>query len=165
MKNIGSLQINKGLLGELQVKVWDALPTCDESCSLWEEKCPYDKTKRICDLRKNYVENVFTSLSKACDDQDDITMHRLGFLLIPLYTSLISIKMEIHSKNGNIRGFKGGVDPIYREMRETIRMIDMMLKDLGIDKNKDGKGNKRKDFVNGNAEYYEDLLNEGMVPS
>lgn len=164
MKNVGSLQICKGSIGELQVKMWDVLPTCDETCSIYE-KCPYDKTKRICDLRKNYVENVFVSLSKSVDEEDEISMHRMGMLLIPLYTSLISIKLDIHSRNGNVRGFKGTVDPIYREMRETIRMIDGMLKDMGIDKVKDKEGRKRKDFVNGNAEYYEDLLNEGMVPS
>jgi hypothetical protein len=165
MKNVGSLSIYKGNIGEVQVKLWDALPTCDSSCELWEEKCPYDKTKKICDLRKNYVENVFTSLNKAVDERDEVTMHRLGFLLMPLYTSLISIKMEIHAKNGNIRGMKGSVDPIYRELRETIRMIDLMLKDLGINKNKDEEGKKRRDLINGNAEYYDDLLNEGMLPT
>jgi hypothetical protein len=164
MKNIGSLSIHKGPMGQFHLKLWDALPICDASCPLFEEQCPYDKTKRICDLRKTYVENVMSSLYKAVEEKDEMMMHRVGMLLIPLYTSLISIKLDIHAMNGRVSDSKGRVNGIYRELRETIKTIDAFLKDLGIDKVKGASKNGKGDLLNGNGSYYEDLLNEGKVP-
>ena len=161
MKNIGSLTIHKGKIGEVAVKLWDVVPICDANCPLWEEECPYEKNKTRCELRRNYVESVFNSLSSAIEDKDDLTMHRVGMLLMPLYTSLISIKLDIHAKQGSVRGARGGVDGIYREMRETIKLIDAFLKDLNI--SKDGP-NGRGDLLNGDGEYYEHLLKHGQVP-
>ena len=163
MKNVGSLTIHKGKIGELAVKMWDCLPLCDSDCSLWETECPYDRNKTRCELRRNYIESVFNSLSTAIDSKDDLTMHRVGMLLIPLYTSLISIKLEIHAKNGSLRASSGRVDPIYREMRETIKMIDSMLKDLNIDKDKGSTG--KGDLLNGDGDYYEHLIKKGEVPA
>lgn len=165
MKNTGSLSIHKGKLGELAIKMWDVIPVCDANCPLWEEECPYDKSKTRCELRRQYIESVFSSLSNAIENKDEMIMHRVGMLLMPLYTSLISIKLEIHAKQGSMRSSRGGVDPIYRELRETIKLIDSMLKDLGIDKEKGGSDNGKGDLLNGDGDYYEHLLNEGQVPA
>jgi hypothetical protein len=165
MKNIGSLSIHKGKIGEIAVKVWDVIPVCDANCPLWEEECPYDKNKTRCELRRQYIESVFSSLSNAIKDKDQLTIHRVGMLLMPLYTSLISIKLEVHAKQGGMRSSRGGVDPIYKELRETIKLIDSMLKDLGIDKEKGGSGNGKGDLLNGDGDYYDTLLNEGQVPA
>lgn len=162
MQNIGNLMIHKGKIGEISMKMWDAVPLCDSHCPLWESQCPYDKTQPRCQLRRVYIESVVNSLNKAVSAKDEMTMHRIGMLLVPLYTSLISIKLDIYARGGNMRGSKGGVDQIYRELRDTIRLIDSMLKDLDI--NKDVKG-KSRGFLDGDADYYDDLLQDGHVPA
>lgn len=162
MKNTGTLAIDKGLVKQIKVKLWDAVPLCDANCKLWEEICPYDKRKKFCDLRRNYIDTVFTSLQANCDLTDSLKMHQVGMLLMPLYTSLISIKLEIHQNKGNVRGSKG-IDPIYKEQRETIKLIMTLLRDLGIDKGivppsgRKGSG----DPLNGDGDYYDNLLNGG----
>lgn len=162
MKNVGMLSIHKGTLDNFKVKMFDAIPLCDENCPLYEELCTYDKTRRHCDLRRQYITSVFDSLSVAVKDWDEVAMLRVGMHLMPLYTMLVTFKMEAYNKQGQIRTKRGGIDPIYKEMRETIKMIDGMLKELGVSKETGGTG--KGDLLNGDGDYYEMLLKGQGVP-
>lgn len=163
MKNIGSLSIFKGTVGGIQLKMWDAIPQCDDRCDLWDE-CVYEKKKK-CALRKAYINSVIESFVKALEKKDEVTMMRVGLLLMPLYTNLINLKLASYDMNGRVRYGKG-VDPVMKEMRETIKQIDGMLVDLGLAVS-NGKGKvtgKPNNFLDGDGDYYDELIN-GREPA
>lgn len=169
MKNLGSLSIFKGEIGDTGDRMisWDAVPECDESCKLYDA-CPYDKSKKRCNLRVKYVESVMKSLTKSVKDPDPITLIRMGMLLMPLFNSLVDLKIEKHMSNGRVRGMKG-IDPVMKEMRETIKQIDSMLVDLGVKVggslvDSKGKAVKRDNFLNGDSSYYDEMIGEGRMP-
>jgi len=159
MQNAGSLSIHKGKLGELNLKMWDAVPLCSEDCRLWNE-CPYDDRRGRCQLRKVYVENVFDSLKLAITNRDELTMHKVGMLLMPLYSSLISLKIEAYSMGGRVRGSSGKVDNIFREIRDTVKLISSFLDELNVK-----PSGKASNPLDGDGSYYESLLSEGKVPA
>ena len=83
-------------------------------------------------------------------------------MLIPLYTQLIEFKMAHFGTRGNIY-FGKGVNPIFKEMRQTIIMINKILKELMIEfpgkKGSPIKGGSSGDSINGDGDYYDNMMN------
>jgi len=77
-------------------------------------------------------------------------------MLIPRYSHLVTFKILEFSLKGNVLTGRGTVSPIYREMRETIKTINSILRELRIDPKSSSS------FVNGDSDYYETLM-EGEV--
>jgi len=166
MKNIGSLTLNKGKLGDITARIWDAVPPCNQSCELYESSCPYDKKTPRCTLRIVYIESVIDSLNAAVKVKDELAIHRIGLLLVPLYSMLINIKLDMYMRGGSMRGSKGGIDGIYRECRDTIKMIDGMLASFCVEtKGKFGEPKPDKGLLNGDSDYYDSLIEDGHIPA
>ena len=158
MKNIGSTELDKGVDGELKLVIWDAVPECSEICPIFE-MCNYKQLKNKCSMRKKYIKKVVDQLSKVVDKTDD-NWHKVGFMLVPLYSMLISFKISaLAVQDPIVRGKMGlKAHPSYKEIRETIKTINQLLSDLNVSK-KD-----RKQFLNGDSDYYENMINNGEMP-
>jgi len=158
MKDLGSMTLYKGKLGDVQLIMWDALPECNEECSIYEE-CPYEKNRNKCEMRRRYLESVMESLEAGVKKKDEISSITVGLMVAPLFQSLISFKIFAHGLDHSIM-LKNKVHPIYREIRQTIKEISSLLKDLGLTTD-----DKAKNYLDGNSEFYDEMIKNGRTVS
>ncbi len=113
----------------------------------------------LCILRKRYLNSVFgtiqacvtgkkgiassssaketkaltTSLSALTSSNEEFKMHIIGMMLVPLYSHLASFKIYEHSLKGSVLCGSGKlpkINPVYKEMRDTIRTILAMCRSI-----------------------------------
>lgn len=121
---------------------WDFATDCTgKDCPLYS-KCHYTKQWEVnktnkCRMQLRYMKNVIFAfvdkMRKAKkSDQEDII--KLGYHLLPLYAQLFKFKvwehgnseLVIHSSRGDPR-----VHPVYKEIREIIKTITNVWRDIG----------------------------------
>ena len=158
MKDIGDMSLYKGKLGDVQMIMWDALPDCTDECPIFD-KCPYDYKRIKCEMRRRYLESVMTSLEKGVQKKDEMSALTVGLMVAPLFTALISFKIFEHSLQHQVM-LRTKVHPIYKEIRQTIKEISSLLKDLGITED-----TKNKSYLDGNSEYYDEMIQKGRTVS
>jgi len=136
----------------------DIAPLCSEDCPL-HDTCTYQKVGR-CRVHVRYLNDLYRNLNSTVEkfkcDEDKI---RFGLHIIPLYSQLLTFKM--YESAFNIKDVMLGnkVHPIYREIRETIRTLDSMMKDLKLQvKGMKGVPGNANDG-DGSYGYYEKLMN------
>ena len=164
MTKTGSLSMYKGTLGNVQIRMWDAIPDCDVSC-LNYETCPDAGSKKRCEIRRKYVDSVFKDISPSFK-KDSLSAHKAGLLLMPLYNQLITFKLAAHASQHNVYA-KSKINPIFKEIRETIKLINQLLDELGIDPDtgRGIKGQKKGGLVDGDSNYYDSLIEDGGTPA
>lgn len=152
-RKLGNLGIHKGRMDDVSITMWDAVPHCDpQSCPL-AETCPYQKVGR-CTLRVKYLANVFDSVSRLPENMDPMTILKIGMHIIPLYSQLCRFKMEEYNCDTMIADSKGNqkVNPIFREIRETIKCCSSLVAELG--------GATAAGLpADGDSDYYDNLFN------
>jgi len=158
MRNLGDMTLYKGKLGDVQLIMWDALPQCVEECTIYTT-CPFDKGRLKCEMRRRYLESVMKSLEEGVKKKDEISALTIGLLIAPLFQHLISFKIFEHSLGHNIMA-KTKIHPIYKEIRQTIKEISGLLKDLGLTEASKGKG-----YLDGDPDYYDELISKGRTPA
>lgn len=171
----GSPIVYKGRGGKTKVRMfcWDFVGQCDKTCGI-RKRCVHlagfglkapememMKRTNICIVQKKYLDIIYETLMDDVDkfsEQDSIS---LGLHLMPLYGHLIKMKIAEASMNSLLIDSPGGkksINPIYREIRETIRLISTLSKDFGV---KHGsKMLPNMDFVNGDPEYYDRMMRD-----
>ena len=122
--------------------------------------CKHLKRERQCQIQVKYLKAVTNIVLANVTTRELTSIQRMkiGFHLQPLYRALCRLKMEELSLRRPTQLTNTGaraMHPVYREIRETIKVITTVLKDLGID------GEKVKEKSDG---YYEDLFEEGEKP-
>ena len=163
MRDIGDMTLYKGKLGDVQLIMWDALPSCNDECTLYTD-CPYIhddalKKRSKCEMRRRYLESVMSNLEKAIKTKDEISSITMGLMIAPLFQHLISFKIYAHSLEHSVM-IKNKVHPIYKEIRATIKEINGLLSGLGITEN-----DKKRNMLDGNANYYDDMIRKGQIAS
>lgn len=123
--------------------------------------CRHLKRDRKCQIQLKYLRAVtdIVLANVQIEDLTPIQRMKIGFHLQPLYRALCRLKMEELSLRRPTQLTNTGtrvMHPVYREIRETIKVITVVLKDLGID------GEKVKEKEGG---YYENLFEEGEKPA
>lgn len=162
-QRLGNIQIHKGATKDgMPVVMWDAVPQCiPESCKM-EEVCPYTHAGK-CGVKLKYLGHVYESLLGQVDRNDAIALFKIGFHLVPLYGHLIQFKMEEYGAKvmcvqGNGKRY---INPIFKEIRETVKVISAVMKDM--------KGSVEADIMrdmitNGDEDYYDSLFsNDGNI--
>jgi len=134
-KEIGKFGVTKGNSDDdNQLYSWDAISDClGDECACFE-MCEYSKIGK-CRLQLNYIKGITNIIYKNFSAKlDEPTCFRVGMHLIPLYGILCRLKMEEIVVNRAVHMTKGGfkIHPIYKEIRETIRGIENMWKNLGF---------------------------------
>lgn len=150
------------------VVVWNACHNCrGVDCSI-ADRCEFCGEDEKCLVMYYYLDNVFKSALRITGEGiGDQSMNRIGLHIIPLYAHLVKFKIEelsiedpmIRSRN------KVQIHPIYKEIRNTISLIDKMWVELGL---KDTRKEMKEpgditDLIKdeaGDTSYYEDMINE-----
>lgn len=143
--------IDKDKVEDTSLVLFDTITNCVlKECPIYNS-CPYDKKKNIsCLVRERYLDHCLKTLNSVPNKLDKLSMMKIGFSLIPLYSQLINFKILAHSLDSVMEGRK--IHPIYREIRETIKLITTLLKDLAPD--------EKEQFDSDSSDYYNELFNE-----
>ena len=141
--------------------VWNAPKICfEESCPI-VSRCECPKEGGVCSMHKNYLESIYISaidiLGIGITTRDAV---RLGMHIIPLYSILFELKLAVAACTsvytvGRDSGIR--INPIYKELREHIKCIDDMWKNLGF---KQLAGFGTGNTVDGDSDYCENLFIE-----
>lgn len=158
-KRLGNVQIHKGATKEgIPVVMWDAVPHCEPETCKMEQVCPYTHSGK-CGVKLKYLNHVYTSLIGQVNEDDAIALFKIGFHLVPLYGHLIQFKMEEYGSRVMYADEKGkrSINPIFREIRETIKVINTIMKDMKSSVEADIMRDMIKD---GDSDYYDNLFND-----
>lgn len=184
-----SLVVTRGQKEDLHLAVWDAVGVCTGNEDSDEDRCPLhldcpylvvtnpnllrlstggstDPDK--CVLQAKYLDYIYKSL--VLDNRKHLDQHQvdsIGLHLLPLYGHLIKFKMIEFAVNNNVivssmKGLKA-VHPIYKEIRETIKTIAAMWRDIGLREAKvtqPGNPDLEALMLNGDPSYYEGLCEQ-----
>lgn len=130
---IGNDRLKKGELANGRLfYAWDAVHECSgDRCSIFD-KCGYIKTGK-CAVQVKYLETFFSSVLNTYTHLDDTVLYKMGMHLVPLYSQLCRLKIEEMSVteiiNINEKGTRM-INPIFKEIRETLKVIHLMWRDL-----------------------------------
>lgn len=144
---LGDVRLEKGRWGNkedsIYILAWDFAEDCTGiKCPLYE-KCEYIQIQKSvpcertskCALQQKYLKSVMKAVvekmkkNKATEE----TVIKLGYHLIPLYAQLFKFKMW-ETYNKEIIIYSQGspkVHPVYKEMREIIKTLTSVWKDIG----------------------------------
>jgi len=138
--DISNSSMQKGLVREGKSLIaWDCIQECHtEDCPIRNaclfKPLPTDEVKK-CNVQIQYLnaltDMVFTTYRYLNDD----VLYKIGMHIIPLYSMLCRQKIVEKSlinitfldNKGNIK-----MHPIYKEIRETMRIISDMWKSVGV---------------------------------
>ena len=166
---MGDLSINRGKIEDRHLIAWDTIQDCrDEECIL-TTMCYY-KREGKCTLQMNYLRAVQNMVFRNFRDTlTETQLFRIGLHLIPLYKVLIKLKMRelvvddvlTETTQGSLKAH-----PVFKEIRDTIKLIEMMWKSLNLVGGTSGGGAgvpDIDDFINGATGAYESMVegNEG----
>lgn len=135
--DISSDNINKGLVREGKSLIaWDCIQTCDlENCPI-SETCVYKKNEGDkCKLQVEYLQSLTNMILTTYRYLNDDMLYKVGMQLIPLYSMLCRqkiveksvISLAYFDAKGIVR-----IHPIYKEIRETIKTITVVSKEIGF---------------------------------
>ena len=156
---MGQVGICRGEVGEVLLYNWDAVQECiDEKCPA-HSMCGYVRKGR-CTVQLQYLKSIGTIIFRNYEHLlTEPLLYRIGMHLTPLYKTLCRLKIqELGVKNIVNIDDKGihRIHPVFKEIRETIKIIDMTWSKLGLNNMSFEAGGKELP-VNGDGEYYEGL--------
>ncbi len=167
IQGAGNLNIFKGYINNIQFTMFDSLPDCNERCIMFNSCTVKAVNNNIedtekCEIKKRYMNAVLSSLKEGLPEQDVMTVHKMGILLLPLYQQLISFKLAeyaMDTESGMINNvfIKSRINPVYKEIRAVIKMINDMLNEMSIEGSKAG-------YEKGDGDYYDTLFEAGETP-
>lgn len=142
--------------------LWNCVQDCIEDCPIYDS-CPYNREDSKCELRKKYIRSVVNSLEKGIKQKDEIAAMKIGLMLVPLFNQLVTFKLIAHAQHGNemfISSKKIQINPVFKEIRDIMKDINGLLRDLSLDREVE-----RKSLLNGDSDYYDTMIQNGKVPA
>lgn len=137
-RNTGSKSLHKGEVREgVQLVSWDCIQECDpERCPIGL-KCLHATQSfgKQCMLQVDYINELTTTILDQFPDIAVDDMYRFGMHLVPLYSNLCRMKIVewslrdimVEDSRGNLK-----IHPIYAEIRNTIKTITSVWRDMGF---------------------------------
>ena len=166
---IGALHLDKGLVRkDVSMFAWDGVQTCDPTTCIVVDQCSYIKRGK-CAVQMKYLEALYNAILGTYKYMDDVMLFKIGMQIIPLYVQLVKMQMlELSLTSPIYTSEKGNIlpHPVYKEIRETLKTIYTMWKDLDLSftfNAKPGLGPKSSEFgddVNGDPNYYKKMTSD-----
>lgn len=156
---IGGQSLQKGELRDgKQLVAWDCVQECDPLVCPIGNNCTYvsNKGDAKCQLQIEYIQSFINTVFGTYRYMGEDDMYKVGMHLVPLYSQLCRQKIvEKSVKSLCYEDAKGRVciHPIYKEMRETMKVISMQWKDIGISAAIDPNLPNPNQFVGGRAGF------------
>lgn len=139
-RNIGSTTICKGEVREgVQLVAWDCIQDCDPAMCPLGQDCDFvgksHSANSKCALQTEYIQSFIDVVLKTFKYLDESDLYKVGMHLVPLYSQLCRHKI-LEKSVGQVAyiDHKGcpKIHPVYKEIRETIRIISGLWKDMGV---------------------------------
>lgn len=136
-----SIDINAGTLakGEFregkQLVAWDCIQECRDRCPIYHLGCAYKAVSKPCGLQTDYINNLTNTIAKTYRYLNDDMLFKVGMQLVPLYSQLCRQKIVEKSVLSLTYEDNKGVTrihPIYKEIRETIKCITVVWREIGF---------------------------------
>jgi hypothetical protein len=169
MKNVGDLALSKGEIRDgVSLHAWDSVQECNPDTCPVIDKCNYLHVGK-CKVQLKYLETLYTAIDKSYKYLDEAMLFKVGMQIVPLYTQLMKLQIvELALPNPMIYSAKGQlmVHPVYKEIRDTLKTIAVMWKDLHLSFEFSGKPNPSagssssgevRDFEKGDPTYYKKI--------
>ena len=167
---LGKINIVKGTDNKGQMTYsWDVIQKCRGANCPAAEQCPYVgelSDEDDCRVMKKYMRSVslvlFTSVKGATAAQ----RYQIGMHIIPLYKTLCKMKIEELGISAAVSMTSRGtmqVNPIYKEMREIIKVIDQVWKSIGVGRLKEGTEPDFSSRPEESGNYYDAMEKEAFA--
>jgi hypothetical protein len=165
---IGDLNLDKGLVREnVTMFAWDGVQECDADTCPVSNLCNYIK-KGKCAVQMSYLKALYGAILGTYKYLDEAMLFKIGMQIIPLYVQLVKMQMvELSLESPTYTTDKGAVlpHPIYKEIRETLKTIHIMWKDLDLafsfnSKPKLSGSTGTGDLEHGDPTYYKRISEE-----
>jgi hypothetical protein len=116
-------------------------------------------------VQVKYLESLYTSVLGTYHYLDEAMLFKIGMQIIPLYVQLVKLQIvELSLTSPTYVSYKGTVmvHPIYKEIRETLKTIHIMWKDLDLSFNFQKKPglepDGKEDYITGDPTFYKKLI-------
>ena len=136
-KRFGNLSIEKGCTedGLVRLYQWDAISDCTmKECPAYKLCDIYARGK--CRVMQKYMLSLVEVVYRNYADRlTEPLLYKIGMHLLPLYRQLCKMKIEeLGVERVTVQTARGGVQahPIYKEIRETIKLISLLWHDLQL---------------------------------
>lgn len=144
---------------------WNAVQRCNPDTCTCTELCTHPDQSKPCSVMSGYMSNVFNLMIRNFPSNltEDVA-YRIGMHLVPLYKILCRLKMQEFAEVDTIVPTAHGpkVNPIFEEIRKTIRQIEDTWKNLGfVVAEKKMRAGKGVHAFNG-RDYYDVIENGGL---
>ena len=136
------LVIRKGVLYDeddpdykLTLYSWDVVPFCQVTACPAFKYCDYNKSVNIrCPAQVTYMKHVVQILIFENPVIDNMLCFRIGSELIPLYSMLFTFYIEQVGLEKKFweKNSKPYVHPVFKEIRETVKLIATLRQKIGI---------------------------------
>jgi hypothetical protein len=171
---IGAFDLDKGLVRDnIKMFAWDGIKECNPNCPMIDE-CTY-LHKGKCAVQIQYVQTLYNSILTTYSYLDEAMLFKIGMELIPLYVHLVKLQIVELSLDTPMESTEKGmpfVHPIYKEIRETLKTIQMIWKGMDMSftfgeqvRLKRGKKEedpeKGIDYERGDPNFYKKISKEG----
>jgi len=136
--DINSNSMVKGEIREgLNLVSWDAIQKCNkEICPIGDE-CLVAPVlaNRPCAVQTQYLQSFIDTVFLTYRGLDESDAYKVGMHLVPMYSSLCRLKI-LEKSLENVGYFdrhgNPAIHPIYKEIRDTMKTISLLWKDIGI---------------------------------
>ena len=181
---IGSLTLDKGTIRkDVKMYAWDGIQECNGGIVDTEDEmammnrcpvadiCTYIKRGK-CAVQVKYLESLYSSILGTYTYLDEPMLFKIGMQVIPLYLQLVKLQIvELSLRSPTYTSDKGTImiHPIFKEIRETMKTIHIMWKDLDLSFTfgkkpglRDGEDPRvieanQKDYERGDPNFYKRL--------
>jgi len=135
-QKFGTLTISRGHhKGEKALFSWDITVECTDTACPASGVCEYERVGK-CKAMTLYLKGVTNVvIGEHIDELSESQLFRIGMHMVPLYRTLVRMKIEELGVGRIIQSDDKGklsAHPIYKEMREQIKLIEMMWKTIGL---------------------------------
>lgn len=129
-----TLHIRKGNDGDNPVIAWSAIMDClKDRCRIYD-LCSYGK-KGKCEVQVQFLQVTMEMIERENPQLKYHQAYRIGLHLLPLYKMLCKLYMDelavCHPTYTTDKGTRQS-HPVYKEIRDTIKMIMIVWKDIGL---------------------------------
>jgi hypothetical protein len=135
--DISCSSMTKGTVREgMELKSWDCIQDCNKDQCPIGHSCIYSASSSPkCALQTEYLQSFVDIIFRTYKYIDEADMFKIGMHLVPLYSQLCRMKIAEKGVTAvtyeDLRG-KTCIHPIFKEMRDTMKTISMLWKDLGF---------------------------------
>jgi hypothetical protein len=163
-EKIGEMDIQKGNVREgVTLFSWDIVQSCQSNCPVYN-RCQFEKGGK-CLVQVDYLKAFYQTIFSTYQFLDEVMTFKLGVQIVPLYMQLCRLQLlEMSITSVMVPTPQGEkIHPVYKEIRETLKTIHIMWKDLELAFTFNYKPNLGDDVnksETGDRSYYKQMSQE-----